>query len=551
MLRETVGHLRDLPRYTQILSSLARYGYHDLLNALNLEILAKPLEWVTLGEEAPPPERSKRLRLLLESLGPTFVKLGQLLSTRPDLLPEPYLSELALLRDQVAPFPYEEVEATLVREFGAPVEQLFAEFDPVPVASASISQVHRARLADGRVVAVKVRRPDIEELVQADLDILKHLAESAERHVSFLRPYGPRSLAREFERGLLRELDLGLERRTMERVREQFRDDPDVWIPQPIRERSCSCVLTMEFAQGLRIDDVNGLREAGIDPCLVAARGARIMIKQIFEHGFFHADAHPGNMRVRRDGVIIPLDHGMYGYLDRATRERIADLLDGLMRQEADVVLRALDDLNVRGVRLDPVSLRRDVSELVASYSDLSLDNLELRFLLGDLFAVIRSHKLRLPPDLVLLIRALVTIESTGRMLNPNFDIATELRPALRRLTVGRYSPRRLFVESARATRDLRQVAMMLPDVLSHSLESIRRGELTLKFDLQHFDSMVRRIVLAANILSMGIVLAGLLVASSLLMTVESQRFTMLGTVGLILAGALAVVLFFTMARRV
>jgi ubiquinone biosynthesis protein len=275
------------------------------------------------------------------------------------------------------------------------------------------------------------------------------------------------------------------------------------------------------------------------------------MIKQIFEHGFFHADAHPGNMRVRRDGVIIPLDHGMYGYLDRATRERIADLLDGLMRQEADVVLRALDDLNVRGVRLDPVSLRRDVSELVASYSDLSLDNLELRFLLGDLFAVIRSHKLRLPPDLVLLIRALVTIESTGRMLNPNFDIATELRPALRRLTVGRYSPRRLFVESARATRDLRQVAMMLPDVLSHSLESIRRGELTLKFDLQHFDSMVRRIVLAANILSMGIVLAGLLVASSLLMTVESQRFTMLGTVGLILAGALAVVLFFTMARRV
>ncbi len=216
MLRETVSHLKDLPRYRQILATLVKYGYQDVVSALHLEGLMRPFERVALGDDVPPQDRARRLRLVCEELGPTFVKLGQLLSTRPDLLPEAYTTELTALRDDVRPFPFEEAAAILVEDYGRELSEVFASIDPVPVASASISQVHRATLQDGREIALKIRRPGIEKLVQADLDILKNLASLAERRLLFLVPYAPVSLAREFERSLKMELDFTVERRTIE-----------------------------------------------------------------------------------------------------------------------------------------------------------------------------------------------------------------------------------------------------------------------------------------------------------------------------------------------
>src|SRR3954453_13992306 len=231
MLKETVGHLRDLPRYRQILATLMRYGYRDVVSALHLEGLVRPIERVALGDEVPPQDRARRLRLVCEDLGPTFVKLGQLLSTRPDLLPEAYTSELASLRDDVRPFTYEESEAILTEEYGRPPLEVFAAIDEVPVASASISQVHRAVLRDGRVVALKIRRPGIDKLVQADLDILKNLAQLAERRLPLLIPYAPVPLAREFEGSLKAKLDFNVVRRTMERFQAQFAGDATATIP--------------------------------------------------------------------------------------------------------------------------------------------------------------------------------------------------------------------------------------------------------------------------------------------------------------------------------
>lgn len=538
MIRETVGHLRDLPRYRQILASLVKYGYQDVVSALHLEGLVRPFERAALGDDVPPHDRARRLRMVCEDLGPTFVKLGQLLSTRPDLLPEAYTTELAALRDDVRPFPFAEAEAILIEEYGRPPAEVFARLDPVPVASASISQVHRAVLHDGRSVALKIRRPGIDKVVHADLEIVKNLAQLAERRLPFLAPYAPVALAREFERTLKRELDFNVERRTMERCQAQFVNEPTAHIPFVVPEYSSARVLAMEFIAGVGVDDLAGLRALGIDPAVVAVRGVRILLTQIFQYGFFHADPHPGNLRVLPGGVLAPLDYGMFGQLDARTRERIADLLSGLLAQDTDRVLRALDSLEIRGDHVDSRALRRDAAELVASYSDLTLDTIDLGVLLSELVAFIRAHHLHIPPDLVLLIRSLVTIEGVGRALDPHFDIAAELVPFLRNLTLRRYSPRRLLGNTVRTAEDLQRIATLLPEVLGQSLESIKRGEMTVHFDLEHFDAFVRQLVRASNLLAGGLVFVGLIVASALVLRTGPETLAYVGFTLAMLTGA-------------
>lgn len=497
-----------------------RYGYQDVVAALHLEGFVRPLERAALGDDVPPQDRARRLRMVCEDLGPTFVKLGQVLSTRPDLLPEAYTSELASLRDDVRPFPFAEAETILTEELGRPPSVVFARIDPVPVASASISQVHRAFTHDGRQLALKIRRPGIEKVVQGDLDILKNLAQLADRRLAFLSPYAPVALVREFERTLKREMDFTIERRTMERCRHQFAKNKTAHIPFVVPEYSTVRVLAMEFIGGVGVIDREGLRRLGVEPSVVAVRGARILLTQIFENGFFHADPHPGNLRVLPGGVIAPLDYGMFGQLDSAARERIADLLAGLLAQDTDRVIRALDALSIRGEQVDSRALRRDVAELVSTYSDLTLDALDLGVLLRELIAFLRTHDLHIPSDLVLLIRSLVTIEGVGRTLDPHFDIATELYPFLRDLSLKRFGPWRILGNTIRTAEDVQRITMLLPEVLGQSLESIKRGELTVHFDLEHFESLVRQLTRASNLLAVGIVLAGLIVGSSMILRV-------------------------------
>ncbi len=537
MLRETVGHLRDLPRYRQILTTLVRYGYHDVVAALHLEGIVRPIERVTTGVDTAPQDRPRRLRLVCEELGPTFVKLGQVLSTRPDIIPEAYTIELAALRDDVRPFPFIQVERILTEDYHAPLAAVFLSLDPQPVASASISQVHRAVLRDGRTVALKIRRPDITKVVQADLDILKNLAQLAERRLPFLAPYKPLALAREFERSLKRELDFTIERHTMQRCQSQFADVPTAHIPYTIEAFSTPRVIAMEFIDGVGVDDLEGIRALGADPAEVAVTGARILLRQIFQFGFFHADPHPGNLRVLAGGVVAPLDYGMFGQLDIRTRERIADLLAGLIAQDPDRVLGALEALDVRGEQVDPKALRRDVSELVHTYSELTLDRINLGLLLRELIAFIRTHQLHIPPDLVLLIRSLVTIESVGRHLDPHFDIARQLEPFLRELSLRRFHPYRLLKQSTQTVENLQRIGTLLPDLLSQSLDSIKRGELNVRFDLQGFERLVRQLTRASNTLAIGIVIAGLLVASSLVLRVGATSLAYSGfTCGMILS---------------
>ena len=547
MIRETVSHFKDLPRYRQILSTLVRYGYQDVVSALHLEGLVRPFEKVALGDDVPPQDRARRLRMVLEDLGPTFVKLGQVLSTRPDLLPEAYITELASLRDDVRPFPYEEAEQILAEEYGRPAAEVFDWIDTSPLASASISQVHRVRLIDGRQVVLKIRRPGIEKTIHADLEILKNLAQLAERRLPFLVPYGPVSLVREFERSLKRELDFGVERRTMERCRQQLSREPMVHVPYVVPEYSSIRVLAMEFIAGVGVTDIAGLKALGISPPDVAIRGAHILMIQIFRNGFFHADPHPGNLRVLPGGVVAPLDYGMFGQLDLQTRERIADLLAGLMAQETDRVLRALDALDIRGENVDPRALQIDCAELVASYADLSLDTIDLGRLLNELIDFIRRFQLRIPPNLVLLIRSLVTIDGVCRTLDPHFDIARQLYPFLRQLALKRFHPARMLAQAIRTAEDAQRVAMLLPEVLGQSLESIKRGELKVHFDLQHFENLVHRLTRASNTLAIGIMISGFVVASAVVLRSGS---THLANGGFLVSLVLTIWLFWNMSRE-
>ncbi len=547
MIRETVGHLRDLPRYSQILTTLVLYGYQDVVAALHLEGLVRPIERVALGDGVPPHDRARRLRMVFEELGPTFVKLGQLLSTRPDLLPEAYINELSGLRQAVRPFGFDQVEKILEEEYGRPAAEVFAELDPVPAAAASISQVHRAVAHDGRVLALKVRRPDIARVVKADLDIIKNLAQLIERHIPALAPYRPVSLAREFERVLRRELDFTVERQTIQRCRIQFARDATAHIPMVYEDFSTPRIVAMEFIGGAAIDDLDGIRALGADPADVAVTGARILLKQIFELGFFHADPHAGNLRVLPGGVIAPLDYGMFGRLDGRVRERIADLLTGLLAQDTERVLRALEALDVRGEPVDARLFQRDLSELVAAYSELSLETIELGPLLRELIGFVRAHHLHIPPELVLLIRSLVTIESVGRKLDPRFDIARHLAPYLRALSLRRFRPDRILSRTLRTTEDLQRIATLLPDLLSQSLESIKRGEMRVQFDLQGFSRLVRQLTRASNTLAVGIVISGLFVASSVVLRAGPHP---LAYAGFIIGAVLSLWLVWNMSRE-
>ena len=285
-----------------------------------------------------------------------------------------------------------------------------------------------------------------------------------------------------------------------------------------------------------RSDDLAAIRRLNAVPAEVAVTGARILLRQVFEFGFFHADPHPGNLRVLEGGVIAPLDYGMFGQLDGKTRERIADLLAGLLAQDSDRVIRALSALDIRGEKLDTRAFRRDVGELVASYSDLTLDTIDLSLLLRELVAVIRTHHLQIPADLVLLIRSLVAIEGVGRSLDPHFDIAKQLAPFIRDLALRRFRPDRILSQTVRTTEDLQRIATLLPDLLSQSLDSIKRGELRVHFDLQGFERMVRKLTRASNSLTVGIIIAGLFVASSLVLRVGSTTLSYAGfTTGVLL----------------
>lgn len=504
-------------RYRQIVDIIGRHGLGFLIGSLGPTDLIPFRQSTSSRSRARHVTRPEHIRLAIEELGPTFIKLGQILSTRGDLLPAPYLNELAKLQDGVPPMPSEEVRKTVEEELGRPIVEAFASFDILPLASASIGQAHAATLHDGTEVVVKLRRPGVVERVEEDLRILMDLASSAERRWVIARQFDLLAIAQEFAQTLREELDYLHEGRNVERFAANFVNDPSVHIPRVYWDTTTARVLTLERVKGIKISDVEAIEAQGLDRSEVADRATRILLAMILEYGFFHADPHPGNVFVESDGRIALIDFGMTGELDTAAQGILLRLLLSISRQDAGQLADVVLELGHTRVHVDRNRLQRDMQRMLDRYCDKSLGDVKLSTLLNELLTVLRWHHLRLSPDLALLVKTLGMSEGLGERLNPHFNLMDVYIPYTEDLIKRRFSLRRWAGQMMLAGIDAIELAMTLPQQLRHVLGDIERGGFEVNIQQQSFEPFLDRMEQLTNRLTLGILAAAFTVGLALL----------------------------------
>ena len=523
MLRETLSMVRDLPRLHDISSVLIRYGWGDMVRILGLSHLleraGRLLHWRT-SSEVTLLDLPVRIRLALTELGPTFVKLGQILATRVDVFPPSWIAEFEQLHSHVPPVPFERLRPQLEAIWGVPVESVFAEFALEPFAAASIAQVHRARLQDGTPVVVKVRRPDILPKIEADLRILTHLARLLELQMPDLRRYRPVQIVGQLKRSLLREFDLAKEARNLETFAERFKHDDTVHIPRVYWEYCSEVVNVQEELVGIPGTAMEQARQAGYDLKLLAARGADAVLKMILIDGYFHADPHPGNVVYLPGNRLGLLDFGMVGRITDSRRGQIIDFLEALIRKDEAGMLNVLT-LWAGDAEIDEEHLAYDISEMVFGYDNLTLKDIRVGALLSEVTGVIRDNHLSLPPDLTLLFKAIITLEGLGHQLDPDFHMVDHLTPFVRRVIEARYSPEALARRTRRGLKEMAEIVVGLPRDVARLFRMARRGRLRVDLDLKRLDHFGLQLNQAANRLTMGVLTASLVVGSSIIMTVK------------------------------
>ncbi|MDZ7583729.1 MAG: AarF/UbiB family protein [Thiobacillus sp.] len=523
MLWETISVVRDLPRLHEIASVMIRYGWGDLVRVLGigsvLERTGRVLHWHSTSEISQL-DTPVRIRRALEELGPTFVKLGQLLATRVDMFPPHWIVEFEKLHSQVPAVPYDVLYPDLVAAIKGEPGEVFAEFNPLPLAAASIAQVHRATLKDGTPVVVKIRRPGIEDVVRADLRILEHAAKLLESEMPEARRYDPVHIVSQFRRSLNRELDLAKEARNIDQFARHFADDPLVKIPRVYWEFTNNRVNVQEEIVGLAGVVPDKLRASGLDPVLLAARGADTVLRMVLEHGYFHADPHPGNILFLPDNRIGIIDFGMVGMLTHHRRNQIVDMLHALTLKDEQAMLQVLLDWSGESVS-DEDRLAYDVTELLQNYDDLQLKDVKIGALLNDVTALMRDNNLVLPADLTLLFKTLITLEGLGLQLNPEFHMIDHVTPFVERVIQQRYTPQALLARGRKSVRETLEVLADLPRDVRHLVRDMRRGRVRVDLDLKRLDHFGHQLDGASNRLTMGILTASLVVGSSIIMTVE------------------------------
>ncbi len=531
MLMETLGAARDLGRLNTILGVLIRHGFGDSVRRMGLaDTLAKAghvLHWEHAADLArlPPPVQ---LRLALEELGPTFVKLGQILAGRADLFGPEWIAEFEKLHSQVPALPLEDLRPQLLQDLGDEPEKLFARFDTVPLAAASIAQVHSAQLKDGTEVIVKIRRPGITETIAADLRLLEKLAAMAESQLPILKPYRPQQLVRELARSLSRELDLASECRSAERIAANLVHMPWIVVPRVHWDFTRERINVQDRIVGVAGHQLAELEAHGYDRQLLARRGAQAVLKMIVEDGLFHADPHPGNVFYLPDNRIAFIDFGMVGRLSKRRREDLLNLLLGLVERQPQAVVEVLLDWtgDEQGVHLD--TLEGEIEAFVDQYYGVPLAQLSLGQMLSDVTTILREHHLALPSDLALLIKAFITLEGMGRGLDPTFHMAGEALPLLRKVLRARYKPHAMAQRAWQTLRKTLSMAEQLPHDVSRLLRNARRGRLHIGLELAHLRRVGNQIDRAANRMAMALVIAALIIGSSIVATVQGGP-TMMG----------------------
>ena len=484
--------------------------------------------------------------MALTELGTTYIKLGQMLSTREDIVGPEIAAELSKLQADVPADPPEYVRARIEEELGAPVEELYAEFDFVPLGSASIGQVHAAELMSGALVVVKVQHFGIEQTVRTDLQIMQQVADLAQKYVSNL-PYDVRAIVDEFRRQLLRELDLRQEARNLDRFIDNFAHDPTVKFPAPVESLSSKYVLTMERLQGFKLTDTALLDAEGVDRRKLARQGANVFLEMIFRDGFFHADPHPGNLLVLTDHRIGLLDCGMVGRIDQRTREALEDLLLSFVTQDVDGIVDVILRLCTVPRGFDRRAFTADVDLFIADYLSVSLTDIDLSGMLQELVSIIHEYHIVAPANIIMLGKTLALLEGTGRLLDPDFDLWELAQPYYRQIIERRFAPEKLLRAATHTYCDWRRLVTNFPRDVADLLEEIRQGDLQVRFQVGGLDKVVNRIVYGV------VAAAAIILASAMLWSanVPPRIFdiSLIGALGVFFGVLLALRLLYAINR--
>ena len=529
-------------RGAQIARILWRHGFGPALRSIGMARLlprtpGRELDPATTGLELP-----VRLRIACEEIGPTAIKLAQALASRPDLVPMEYVREFRRLQDQVPPFPFEKARELVETELPGSLEDMFAEFDEEPAASASIGQVHLAILPDGRRVAVKVQRPQVESQVETDLQILGFVAREAEKHIKTFADFRISEWTDEFARSLRAELNYTNEGHRTDRLRAALADDEHVTVPRMHWDFTSRRVLTLERMDGVPLDDFDSLRELGVDRAAVAAHLAQSVLRQIFVNGFFHADPHAGNLFVQRTGRIVFLDCGNTQTIGRDMREAMVRMLLAALEDDAIEVCDQIIDMGAASEDTDLQKLRGDIQRVMGQYAGVGASQISVGDVLEDIMGVVFQHKVRMPTFFASVLRALMLVEGNCRQLSPDFDLRSPAQQIAREVLFEWIRPSNVLRELWRAARDIQRYSLLIPRQVSELLAKTQAGGLRVKLDVQNLEELVRRSDIMFSRIAFALVVAAIIISSSVVLASE-RALNLLSTTGAIVFGLIGAVM--------
>jgi len=547
--------IKVFKRYRRIIEVLVKYGFGEILGRMNVAARLKIGKRKLLQGTADLASKSyaERIRLAMEELGPTFIKLGQVLSTRPFLIPVELVVELSKLQDEVAPFEFEIVREIVEKELEAPISEIFDSLEEKPVASASLSQVHVGILKDGRKVAVKVQRANVKELIDVDMVILRDLAELLERFVPESRRFDPTGQIDELAKVSRRECDFLYEARNMDIFTLNYADDPMVKIPEVYWDYTTKKVLVAEYVEGIKISAIEKLKEAGLDLKVISRRGLRIIMKMIFEDRFFHGDPHPGNVFVMKNGRIILLDFGMVGHLSQSVVDFLTDLLFSASTWDARKILKTVLEFDLVPEDYDQLGLESELTELLYRYHKIPLGQIDMKSLLIDAMDIFYRYQIRLPGAFMLLTKAMITAEEVARELDPEINLIEEVEPYVKGLASKRFQFSVFKKDFMGVLSDLRDLITSLPFDLKRITQKIRKGDMEVQFRHRGLDDLTNEMFESSKRISLALIIAAILVSASLLrhaqLGLKIFGFPVLSLLGYLLGGALTIWLVINILR--
>ncbi len=539
--------LKRIRRSRQIANVLIKHGFGHLVERIGIKL---PIRKKVDGEAVriPAPVRA---RVVLEELGPTFIKFGQVLSMRPDLIPLDFVEEFKKLQDRVLGFGYEDVELGIEGEFKAPIKELFDSFDKKPLAAASIAQVHKAVL-DGKDVVVKVQRPEIEDKIEADIDILFNLAQLIAKHIPESRLYDPVGIVGEFAKTIRKELDFTIEARNAERFARNFADFPKVCVPKVYWELTSRRVLTMESIQGTKISDINEELNGEVRKNL-SENIARSYMKQILIDGFYHADPHPGNIFVVNREVIAFTDFGITGRVDEYMKEKLSNLFIAIMQKNTNRIIEEFLDIGIVDDEVAIPEFRNDITELIEEYYGTTLKQADFPAIMNNVMRTALKHRIRIPANFAILIKTLVTMEGICRELNPDFNLTEVSKPFIESLVAERIQPARIVGRFIENVSELNKLIMILPKRLNQILSQLERGKLLIDIEHKGLNRIIAELDIASNRLSVSLIISAIIVGSSVIMLTGRGPllfgFPVIGVIGYIIAGILGMGLVISILR--